>query len=433
MQAADRGVGVERPLGAVLAEDLGELVGVLGQVLERHGAVLDEGHGLPVALHRHHDVEPRLSHFPQVLLRAGLQQLHDAAGEAQVRHELREALHAPHLLVAIVAGELHQQDRVGRAAHMGVDGGREGGNRARELDHRAVHELHGAGPQLHDVLGRVHRVVEAREVRHAERLVLRDRGEVERDALEPRQRAFAAHEELGEVLPLGREAVEVVAGHPPRHLREPGLDLVLLPLPEGGRLPGQRADRRVRDLRRRPEAPARAVGEAGVDRRDAVDHVAVGHRPRAAGVVAGHAAEGRLRRGRHVHGKPEPVLPQLRVEDVQHDARLHHRAARLRVHLHHAVQVLARVDDEGRADGLPALGGAAAAREHGNAGLDRDLQCGRGRFGACAAPPRPRARSGRSRRRWNSGRGWRGRRGRRRPPPGEAARPGGGRRCRGRR
>ena len=68
VQAAHRGVRVPGALGAVLAEDLGQLRGVLGQVLERHRAVLDEGHRLPVALHRHHDVEPRLAHVPERLL-----------------------------------------------------------------------------------------------------------------------------------------------------------------------------------------------------------------------------------------------------------------------------------------------------------------------------------------------------------------------------
>ena len=66
VQRADRGVRVPGAARAVLLEHLREAVGVLGEVLERHRAVLDEGHRLAVALHRHHDVEARLAHFPEV-------------------------------------------------------------------------------------------------------------------------------------------------------------------------------------------------------------------------------------------------------------------------------------------------------------------------------------------------------------------------------
>ncbi len=40
-------------------------VGVFGQMLERHRAVLDEAHRLAVALEAHHDVEAGLAHLPQ--------------------------------------------------------------------------------------------------------------------------------------------------------------------------------------------------------------------------------------------------------------------------------------------------------------------------------------------------------------------------------
>ena len=52
-------------------------------------------------------------------------------------------------------------------------GRRERGIGEREVEHRAIDQLHRARAQLHDVLRGIHRVVEAREVRDAERLVLR--------------------------------------------------------------------------------------------------------------------------------------------------------------------------------------------------------------------------------------------------------------------
>ena len=94
VQAADRRVRVPRAARAVLFEHARQPVGVLGEVLERHRAVFDEGHRLAVAFHRHHDVEPRFAHFPHVALQARVGDLDHAAGEAEIGHELGELLSA---------------------------------------------------------------------------------------------------------------------------------------------------------------------------------------------------------------------------------------------------------------------------------------------------------------------------------------------------
>ncbi len=56
-------------------------------------------------------------------------------------------------------------------------------------------------------------------MRDAERLVLRQLGEIEVDLLEPGERAFRAHQEMGEVRPQARgsrrEMTQVVAGDVP--------------------------------------------------------------------------------------------------------------------------------------------------------------------------------------------------------------------------
>jgi hypothetical protein len=61
-----------------------------GEMLERHRAVLDERDRFPVAFHRHHDVEARLAHFPDVALERGVGDLDDAARKAEIAHELDE-------------------------------------------------------------------------------------------------------------------------------------------------------------------------------------------------------------------------------------------------------------------------------------------------------------------------------------------------------
>ena len=86
VQAADAGVGVPGALGAVLGEHVVQALGVVGQVVQAHGAVLDEGHRLPVAAHGHHDVQPGLPHLGDGGLEGGVGGAHDGAGPAEVGH-----------------------------------------------------------------------------------------------------------------------------------------------------------------------------------------------------------------------------------------------------------------------------------------------------------------------------------------------------------
>jgi hypothetical protein len=168
-------------------------------MLQRHGAILDEGDGLTVALHGHHDVEPGLAHFPQLGLRPRLRHLDHAAGQAEIAHQLDQPREIAHLRLALLARELDQQDGLGIADQGALDDRPEGGIGARQLDHRAIDQLHGRGLQLHDVLGAVHGLVEAGEVHDAQGLVLGQRGELQRQALRHRQGAFAADQQMGEV------------------------------------------------------------------------------------------------------------------------------------------------------------------------------------------------------------------------------------------
>ena len=162
MQGADRGVGVPGAARAVLGEHVGEALRVVRQMLQRHGAILDEGDGLTVALHGHHDVEAGLADFPQLGLRPGLGHLDHAAGQAEIAHQLDQAREIAQLRLALLARELDQQDRLGIADQGALDHRTEGGIGARQLDHGAIDQLDRGGLQLDDVLGAVHRLVEAR-------------------------------------------------------------------------------------------------------------------------------------------------------------------------------------------------------------------------------------------------------------------------------
>ena len=423
MQGADRGVGVPRALGAVLGEDVGQAPCVFRQMLQRHGAVLDEGHGFSVALHRHHDVEPGLAHFPQLGLRPGLGHLDDAFGQAEIAHQLDQALQVAQLRLALLARELDQQDGLGLADQGALDHRPEGGIGARQLDHGAVDQLDGGGLQLDDVLGAFHRLVEAREVHHAQRLVLGQRRELQGQALGDGERALAADQQVGEVhrivervgsLRLREEDVEVVAADAAQHLGVQALDLVALGEGQRRHLVGDGAHGGRHVLGpRRAEACALAVHQQGVDRGDVVHHVAVADRTAAAGIVAGHAAQGALRRGRDVDRIPEAVRPQPGIELVEHDAGLHRDLGAVLVEAHDLAHVLRDIDDQRLAHGLAALRGAGAARQDRGLGVARHVERpapGRSRRAAARRPP---ARPGRSRRRSNSARARRRRKGRR--------------------
>ncbi len=172
VQAADAGVRIPGALGAVACEDLGKPLGVVGEVLQRHRAVLDERDGFTLALHRHHDVETRGAHLPDRLLAGGVRDLDHGLGMAEIAHQLVEPVEAAQVLCLLVLGELNEQQRVGLAAHVGFHDRAEHRDVARELDQRAIDHLDGHGTQLDDVLRRLHRLAEGGEVADAERFVL---------------------------------------------------------------------------------------------------------------------------------------------------------------------------------------------------------------------------------------------------------------------
>ena len=138
MQRADRGVGVPCPLGAVLLEHVGEALRVVREMLQRDGAIFDEGDGFAVALHRHHDVEAGLADLPERGLRAGLSHLHHAARQAEIAHQLDQTGEIEQLVFALLAGEFDQQDGFGLADQGALDHRPERRIGARQLDHGAI-------------------------------------------------------------------------------------------------------------------------------------------------------------------------------------------------------------------------------------------------------------------------------------------------------
>jgi hypothetical protein len=91
VQGTDRGMGIPGAAGAVLREHRRQRVGVVGEVLERHRAILDEADRFAVALQAHHDVEPGLPHLPEAPLRRVVDYLDHAVRQTEIAHHLDHA------------------------------------------------------------------------------------------------------------------------------------------------------------------------------------------------------------------------------------------------------------------------------------------------------------------------------------------------------
>ena len=72
MQTPDRGMGIPRSTSAVAFENLGQAGGILRQIGQLDGAILNEGDGFAVVLHRHHDVEPGAAQLRDAGLQFGV-------------------------------------------------------------------------------------------------------------------------------------------------------------------------------------------------------------------------------------------------------------------------------------------------------------------------------------------------------------------------
>ncbi len=377
MQAAFRGVRIHGRAGAVFFEDAVEPVGVFRKLRQRHGAVFDKGDRLALLFHRHHDVEPGGAEIRDAGLQGGLGHLDHAApaprrlvpAEPEVGHQLAELLQTLQVVGLVFLGELDHQQRIGIAAHGRLDGRAEHGDVAPEADHGAVDQFDGDRLEFHQVLGGVHRLIEAAEMADAEHLVADQRPQLQFDLGGEGQRAFGAHQDMGHVVlrPIGDQGVEIVAADAALHFRETFGDFAGFAVTQRQQVAKQR-DLRIIGIQPRNVARHVAklqhlsIGKRGLQREGVVAHGAVAQRPAAAGIVAGHAADGGAGRRRDIHRKPQAVPLELAIEVVEHDAGLDHTGAILDIERQDLVQVFRDVDDDAGVDGLAALRGATATR-----------------------------------------------------------------------
>jgi hypothetical protein len=91
-----------------------------------------------------------------------------------------------------------------------------------------------------------------------------------------------------------------------------------------------------------------------------IDRLAIDHRPCPGGVVGDHPADGGAAGAGNIRREAQALCRQGRVQIIEHDAGLDAGPALLDVHLEQAIEILRRIDDESRADGLSRLRRAAA-------------------------------------------------------------------------
>ncbi len=134
-------------------------------------------------------------------------------------------------------------------------------------------------------------------------------------------------------------------------------------------------------LREQVEARQGAVRQDHLLFEDVVDRLPIFDRPRSAGVIAHHPAQGGAVAGRNIRREPEAVRLELLVQLVKHHARLHPRGVGGGVDGEHAVQVRRVVHHHAGGGGLTREAGACTPREQRHPPLSADRDDGRHVFG----------------------------------------------------
>ena len=98
-----------------------------------------------------------------------------------------------------------------------------------------------------------------------------------------------------------------------------------------------------------------SIGEDGVLLQHMIDGLAVNERPRSAGIIGHHAAQGGAAGCRDIGSEAQAVLLDCCVQLVEHDARFHTSPTLCRIDLQKAIEILRGVDLQARTDGLAGL------------------------------------------------------------------------------
>ena len=284
MQAADRGMGIPGAAGAVFLEHVGQPRRVFGEMFERHGAVLDEGDGFALILHRHHDVEARGPHFANRALQLRIEHIDDTApfgaavvpGNTEIADQRVERRETARVFV-VVFGEFNEKNRLGVTAQERRDGRLVHRDVAGQTQHGAVDQFDGDRLEFDDVLRRGHGLLETPEMAGADGAPSQDRRKLQLDPARKRERAFGADQQMGEidVVAAGHERIEIVTADPALHLRKPPRDFGGITGGDSEKIANEALRHVHAGFAQAAEMGRSAVGQDGVDRQNIFAGVAV--------------------------------------------------------------------------------------------------------------------------------------------------------------
>ncbi len=320
MQAAFRGMRIHGAAGAVPGEDGVEPFGIVCEMRQRHR-------------------EAGGANLGDACLQGGLCYLDHAApfalrvipAKAEIGHQLAELLQAPDVLGLSFLGEFDDQHRVGIAAHRGADDGLEHRDFAAQRDHGAIDQFDRDRAQFYEMLSRIHGFIKTAEMADAQDLVADHRPQLQFDLRGESQGALGSHQQMRHVVRriARHQRIEIIAADAALHFwKFPG-DFSRLAFAKRQHVAEQIEATLIRIqllevARHLAEMQQGAVGKGSIHRARVVAHGAVSQRTPAAGIIAGHAADGGAGGGGNVDRKPQPVLFELPVEVVEHDPRFDH-------------------------------------------------------------------------------------------------------------
>ena len=147
--------------------------------------------------------------------------------EAEIGHQFAELLQPPDVFGLVLLGELHDQDGVGIATDRGADDRLKHRDLAAKRQHGAIDQFHRDGTKLHQMLGGIHRLVEAAEMADAEHLVADHRPQLQFDPGGEGERPFRSHQQMRHVVGgvARHQRIEIVAADAALHFRKSFGDL----------------------------------------------------------------------------------------------------------------------------------------------------------------------------------------------------------------
>ena len=292
---------------------------------------------------------------------------------AQIRHHFVKPRQIAQQRAIFLAVEFHDQQAIRFANQHLVNRGAIDRDGTPQINHGAIHQLHRFRHERDKVLRCFHRLAEARELANAQNLAWLDRPKLQIQRRRKGQGPFGPHQQPRQATAPCRprrrcQRFDIITTNTPKLFGETRGDLLSLPRTQSAQALDQISNA-ARHLSAQiigqiAKAEPRPIRQQRINRQHIIGHqpVADGFGP--AGIIPRHPANGAALPGGRVHRVKQPMRLQRLIQGAQGDARFHPRHARLGIHFQHAPEILRAIQHQSAIDGLPALAGTTAPRQH---------------------------------------------------------------------